>query len=430
MASHLHCVLWLARFEAWVYLLKIAHCVVCMVMSKYKRDMVLVPKVTILLGAFCLVIHYLFFLTATVVRLPQTEAETERAPKPLIGVLISADPSYLKRGPTAVAGSGTSMSLAVSAIECWAASKGYHVFLEVHDLTNMDRVYTATPFASKLFAVKKYLKFVDWLLVLDSDCVIANTTKTIEEIIDMSPPYTQLTFHERLHNSEISAGIWLARKSEYTFKFIDDWLALLACVCANEHYMSQNSDNGALIMLLAETLLIRSHFTESRALFDKSNSLDAYFTFVRYVHDRLSESTQTGPISIMRAENGWFRLLELKWHSTGDFGVDVGPNVVSMWNRWLGNEFVVHTKDPELLLDHSDAVCSLPLRPHLRPEWLMKDSIEAAGKSYRSEVLRFNHPDLADCFPTCPPLFSSKPTAVAVPQHTQYCETPCKWDVK
>jgi hypothetical protein len=124
-----------------------------MVMSKYKRDMVLVPKVTILLGAFCLVIHYLFFLTATVVRLPQTEAETERAPKPLIGVLISADPSYLKRGPTAVAGSGTSMSLAVSAIECWAASKGYHVFLEVHDLTNMDRVYTATPFASKLFAV-------------------------------------------------------------------------------------------------------------------------------------------------------------------------------------------------------------------------------------------------------------------------------------
>lgn len=389
--------------------------------------MVLVPKVTVLLAACCLVMHYVFFLTATV-RLPQTEIEIETVPKPLIGVLISADPSYLKRGPS-VSVSGTSMSLAVSAIECWAASKGYHFFLEVHDLTNMDRVYTATPFASKLFAVKKYLKFVDWLLVLDSDCVIANTTKTIEEMIVMSPPYTQLTFHERFHNSEIAAGVWLARKSDYTFKFIDDWLALLACVCSNEHYMAQNNDNGALIMLLAETLLIKSQFTESKALFDKANSHDAYLTFVQYVHDRLIESTQTGPISIMRAENGWFRLLELKWHNTGDFGVEVGPNVVSMWNRWLGNEFVVHTKDPELLLERSDALCGLPIRPHIRPEWLERDSLEAATKSYRSEAVRFHHPDLADCFPVCPPLFSSKPTAVVMKPLSVYCENPCKWDV-
>ena len=46
-------------------------------MSKYRRDMVLVPKVTVLLAACCLVMHYVFFLTATV-RLPQTEIEIEQ----------------------------------------------------------------------------------------------------------------------------------------------------------------------------------------------------------------------------------------------------------------------------------------------------------------------------------------------------------------
>lgn len=357
------------------------------------------------------------------------------AATPSIGVLMSVDSKYIDRG-SKVVGSGTSYSQSISAAQCWAVSKGYHFFLEVHDLTSTDRRYTATPFASKLMAVKKYLQFVDWILVLDVDCVIANSSKTVESII-ASNPFAHVTFHERLHNSEIAAAVWLAKSSSFTTLFIDDWLAILGCVCQREHYLSQNNDNGALIMLLAERLLSPDQHAECKALFDSAFSLDQYLNFARKVHDYIVASTPDSnrqqPISIMRAENGWFRIMELQWHSSGEFGVEVGPHVISMWNRWLGNEFIVHTKNPELLIDRSHALCAKNSihSPYLKPEWLSALVLSETAKSYAAEVVRFGHSDLVGCFPTCPPLYdaASPPDyAMSTRQPLKYdCEDPCRW---
>ena len=345
-----------------------------------------------------------------------------------IGILVSADPSYLGRGAK-VAGSGTSYSLAVSAAQCWAASKGYHFFLEVHDLTSTETKFATSPYANKIIAAKKYLPFVDWLLFLDNDCVIVNYTKTLEEIIAANQ-HSHIILHERLHNSEISSASWLVKRSNYTIQFLDDWLSVLGCVCANERTLTQNNDNGALVMLLALRLLDASAASECRTLYDNSQSWDDYLRFARLVHDRINalpSNVKSQPITIMRAENGWFRVMEFQWHNTGAFGVKVGPNIISMWNRWLGQEFIVHTKDPEILLDQSHAKCTSP-QTHLRSEWLTPFDIHAALSSYKEEVVRFGHPNLVDCFPVCPSLYAGVPVSnvVKLPGF-KFCDAPCQW---
>jgi hypothetical protein len=347
-----------------------------------------------------------------------------------IGILISADPSYLGRGAK-VAGSGTSYSLAVSAVQCWAASKGYHFFLEVHDLTSTETKFATSPYANKIVAAKKYLPFVDWLLFLDNDCVIVNYTKTLEEIIAVNQ-HSHIILHERLHNSEISSAVWLVKRSNYTIHFLDDWLSILGCVCANERALTQNNDNGALVMLLAIRLLDPSAASECRALYESSQSWDDYLRFARLVHDRINtlpSNVKSQPITIMRPENGWFRVMEFQWHNTGAFGVKVGPNIISMWNRWLGQEFIVHTKEPEILLDQSHAKCTSHQKTHLRSEWLTPFDIHAALSSYEEEVVRFGHPNLVDCFPVCPSLYAGVPVSdvVELPAVEFFCDAPCQW---
>lgn len=342
----------------------------------------------------------------------------EQSPIHRIGILVTADPEYLKRG--ARVGSGSSITLAISSMQCWASTHGYYFFLESHDLTSHVPWGTqgVAPFVSKLLAAEKYLRRVDWLLVLDADCVVANRTKRIEDILD---DRFHLTFHERLHNREVDAAAWLVKNSHYSFQFIREWIRLTACQCMGGDTHFHNNDNGALLLLLMHRIFAgRPREELCFNLFDQSKTVYDYLQFVQCVHDKLSGGDfppTSEHIQITTAENSWFRHLESRWHLTGEWGVVDGT---SMWNRWLGNEFLVHTKDPDTLLSPLDALCQDPPTGFIRPDLMMDPP--AALVSVSAESSRFGHREIAHCFPSCPPLVALSGGETTIQPPPMYCE--------
>ena len=330
----------------------------------------------------------------------QKPQSTER---PKIGVMIWTNPAYMSE----------SIQLGISAWQCYCLKAGYHFFLETYPFMR-DGLHGA-PFLSKLLATKKYMPYVDYLLVVDADTLVANTTRRLEDIIATGE---HLFFHERMHNREIVAGVWLAKNSPFSKAFIDEWIEYAFCNCANEGPRWTNHDNGALIHLIYQKYL-HTQDTKCGSLYQESNSLQTYLHFVQCVHDLLHNPIVNMPgIRIEQAETSWFKFLELGWQETGDWGTPSGPNVEVLWNRWTGNEFIVHTKHASRLLDKRDAEC-LALSHIIRPDLLLPPA--KAAETMREESARFGHAHLGECTFSCPPLVEGGPPPLVLPQPAPKC---------
>ena len=96
-----------------------------------------------------------------------------------------------------------------------------------------------------------------------------------------------------------------------------------------------------------------------------------------------------------------------------------GANVEVLWNRWTGNEFIVHTKHASRLLDQRDAECSA-LGPIIRPEMLLPP-VQAA-ETMREESARFGHAHLGSCTFSCPPLVAGGPPPLVLPPPAPKCQ--------
>lgn len=86
----------------------------------------------------------------------------------------------------------------------------------------------------------------DWLLVLDSDTVVANLDNTMDTFLDG-------TEHVLLHwrpNLEVAAGVVAVRTTAFGKCFLHRWLSVIQTQMMLG--LSVNADNGALLLLVAE----------------------------------------------------------------------------------------------------------------------------------------------------------------------------------
>lgn len=60
-------------------------------------------------------------------------------------------------------------------IHCYCLKHGYQFFLEIFPVGS--KLYSTNDYWGKAIFAKKYLPFVDWLLVVDADEVIVNHSK-------------------------------------------------------------------------------------------------------------------------------------------------------------------------------------------------------------------------------------------------------------
>jgi hypothetical protein len=104
--------------------------------------------------------------------LPPQPAPPRRAPThpslPRLGILVSAEARYLER-----------FSPELSTLQCYAAKKGYALFVEPQQL-HRDRHY----FFSRQADILKYLPYVQWLMRIDVDGFFADWSRDLEDFLD------------------------------------------------------------------------------------------------------------------------------------------------------------------------------------------------------------------------------------------------------
>lgn len=86
----------------------------------------------------------------------------------------------------------------------------------------------------------------DWLLMVDSDTLVANLTKPLDPFLD-GPEHVLLHWRP---NREVTAAAVAVRTSEFGRCFLNRWLGII--LTQKHHGREVNWDNGALLLLIAE----------------------------------------------------------------------------------------------------------------------------------------------------------------------------------
>jgi len=88
----------------------------------------------------------------------------------------------------------------------------------------------------------------DWLLMVDSDTIVANLSRPLDPFLD-GPEHVLLHWRP---NREVTAAAVAFRTSEFGRCFLDRWLSVIQTQMMRGR--ESNADNGALLLLLAEFL--------------------------------------------------------------------------------------------------------------------------------------------------------------------------------
>ena len=121
-------------------------------------------------------------------------------------------------------------------------------------------------------------KTINYLLVLDADNYIVNTSKRIESYIH---PNQDIIFSIRFHNNEIVAGNYIVKNTAWSLNFLQDWML------SENNYRGYNFDNGALHWLLLNRLSKKNDPCRS---YIEPTSLQKYDQFVKCFHLKLKET--------------------------------------------------------------------------------------------------------------------------------------------
>lgn len=77
------------------------------------------------------------------------------------------------------------------------------------------------PSWSKILAVKHYLKDHDWVMWLDADTIVTNPDIRLESLVPRSTNGPDFVI--TVDGGGYNAGIWLLRRSDWAYKFLDRW---------------------------------------------------------------------------------------------------------------------------------------------------------------------------------------------------------------
>ena len=77
------------------------------------------------------------------------------------------------------------------------------------------------PSWSKILAVKHYLKDHDWVMWLDADTIVTNPDIRLESLVPRSTNGPDFVI--TVDGGGYNAGIWLLRRSDWAYTFLDRW---------------------------------------------------------------------------------------------------------------------------------------------------------------------------------------------------------------
>jgi hypothetical protein len=131
-----------------------------------------------------------------------------------------------------------------AALNCYAMKHGY-IFKELDPSIYSLCRHISDFFFQKHCGVLAYLinnRQIGWLMVLDGDNVLVNTSKTIEDYLP-NQPNVYLVHSERFYNGEIFAGNYLIYNCRWSYLYLFNWINMHRILPKVDYH---NSDNGAL----------------------------------------------------------------------------------------------------------------------------------------------------------------------------------------
>eukprot|EP00934_Nitzschia_sp_Nitz4_P005160 Nitzschia sp. Nitz4//scaffold7_size249615//246568//247569//NITZ4_001223-RA/size249615-processed-gene-0.218-mRNA-1//-1//CDS//3329558580//5150//frame0 len=132
--------------------------------------------------------------------------------------------------------------------QAWCDIHGYHLVDSSPYLDN-----SRPPSWSKIVAARRLLveEHCDWVLWLDADTVIMNSTKRIESFLP-APNATHDFVVTRQKSDSFNAGAWAIRNTPWAIQFLDDWWNMESFV--RPKGLSVSGDNDALYNFLKEKM--------------------------------------------------------------------------------------------------------------------------------------------------------------------------------
>ncbi|TKR94328.1 hypothetical protein L596_008623 [Steinernema carpocapsae] len=213
--------------------------------------------------------------------------------------------------------------LAINSTRCYAQIHGYrNLFVDMADVENSilercnhtDFMFRRHCVTARLAERHPELQFI---LFIDADMGVVNPNHLIEDYI---PENAEIVFYDRIFNSEIAAGSYLFRNSNYSRNFLDFWADYESKLPAGEH----GSDNGAIHSVFLDRLRPDLNKEKCQRIWKNSKTYDHLFNFVacfRWLIDGASEFDSGRVRLLKKGRNSWVRdgwLTGSKW-SPRDF---------------------------------------------------------------------------------------------------------------
>jgi hypothetical protein len=131
-----------------------------------------------------------------------------------------------------------------AALNCYSFIHGY-IFRNIDPSSYSLCSYISNFFFKKHCCVLIYLikhSEIGWLMVLDGDNVLVNTSKRIEDYFP-NVPNVYIVHGERFYNGEISAGNYLIYNCKWSYLYLYNWINMYRILPQLPYH---NNDNGAL----------------------------------------------------------------------------------------------------------------------------------------------------------------------------------------
>jgi hypothetical protein len=227
-------------------------------------------------------------------------------------------------------------------LECYAKRHGY-TFIILDPKYNFNCSHLKNFFFQKHCTVMNYMMSMsnlNWLLVLDGDTFVVNSSKLIEEFIP-NDENIHVVHYERFFTGEVMAGAYLIRNHAWSHNYLLTWINFYSKLPKTGYH---NHDNGALHMIFLQ-MIGKNNEIQSKcySTYLQSTNEWNYYKYIRCFRCSIGGQRIFKHIQLLRRGHGFSRDFAIPFISDfilHGYKSDLNKyfyNTTKCTNDWLSN---------------------------------------------------------------------------------------------